>query len=377
VSGEEEGAEKSHEPSERKLEEARRKGEIARGRDLWAAAGFAGLLLAMVATGAAGVRAIGTAGAVVLDQADRLAALMVSDGAAALAGLAGAVALAALPFFALPAIATLAAIVAQQGLVFAPDKLAPKLARISPLAGIRNRFGVAGLFEFAKSFIKLVAVSAVLGAFLVFRMTPIMGSMYLSPGLASATLARLLVEFLVLIVVLQGAIGALDFLFQRADHRRRQMMSRRELLEEMRQAEGDPHFKAERRQRAVDIATNRMLSDVPKADVVIVNPTHYAVALQWKRGSGRAPVCVAKGVDEIAARIRERAAEAGVPIHRDPPTARALHAGVEIGAEIRPEHYRPVAAAIRFADTLRARARSRGWGRGRRAGPPRDGGGRK
>jgi flagellar biosynthetic protein FlhB len=105
-----------------------------------------------------------------------------------------------------------------------------------------------------------------------------------------------------------------------------------------------------------------MLDDVPKADVVIVNPTHYAVALKWRRGDRGAPVCLAKGVDEIAARIRERAAGAGVPLHADPPTARALFATVEIGREITPEHYRAVAAAIRFSEAMRARARERrGW----------------
>jgi flagellar biosynthesis protein FlhB len=93
--------------------------------------------------------------------------------------------------------------------------------------------------------------------------------------------------------------------------------------------------------------------------VVVVNPTHYAVALKWDRAKGGAPVCVAKGVDEIARKIRERAAEHGVPIHSDPPTARAIHASVDIGQEIKADHYRAVAAAIRFADAMRRKARKR------------------
>ena len=103
---------------------------------------------------------------------------------------------------------------------------------------------------------------------------------------------------------------------------------------------------------------NQMMAEVAKADVVIVNPTHYAVALKWDRRARRAPVCVAKGVDEIAARIRERAAAAGVPIHRDPPTARALYASVDLGCEIRPDQYRAVAAAVRFAEAMRKRAKA-------------------
>ena len=100
-----------------------------------------------------------------------------------------------------------------------------------------------------------------------------------------------------------------------------------------------------------------MMSDVPGADVVIVNPTHYAVALKWDRLTGEAPVCVAKGVDEVARKIREVAEDAGVPIHSDPPTARALYATTEIGNQITPDHYRPVAAAIRFSETMRRKMR--------------------
>jgi flagellar biosynthetic protein FlhB len=124
------------------------------------------------------------------------------------------------------------------------------------------------------------------------------------------------------------------------------------MMDEHKNSEGDPHLKAKRRQKGQEIATNRMLSDVKTADVIIVNPTHYAVALKWDRASGRAPICVAKGVDEIAARIRERAAESGVPLHSDPPTARMLFVHLDVGQEVQPEHYRAVAAAIRFAEAM-------------------------
>lgn len=136
-------------------------------------------------------------------------------------------------------------------------------------------------------------------------------------------------------------------------------MSRKELMDESKETEGDPHIRQQRRQKGYDIATNRMLSEVPNADVVIVNPEHFAVALKWERASGRAPICIAKGQDEVALRIRRAAAETGVPIRRDPPTARAIYASVDIGREIHSEHYRPVAAAIRFAEAMRARARER------------------
>jgi flagellar biosynthetic protein FlhB len=136
------------------------------------------------------------------------------------------------------------------------------------------------------------------------------------------------------------------------------MMTLEELRQESKESDGDPHMKHARRDRARAIATNRMLLDVPKATVVIVNPTHYAVALRWDGPRSGAPVCVAKGVDEMAARIRTLAAAAGVPIRHDPPAARALFGVVAVGEEVRREHFAAVAAAIHFAERMRRAARA-------------------
>ncbi len=136
----------------------------------------------------------------------------------------------------------------------------------------------------------------------------------------------LLFRFIFIVITIALAIGAADYLWQYAEHMRKNRMSRKEIQDETKDAEGDPHVKQQRRQRAQEIATNQMMAEVPKADVVIVNPTHFAVVLKWSRRSGSAPVCVAKGVDEVAAAIRTTAGQSGVPIHSDPPTARALHA---------------------------------------------------
>ncbi len=348
---------KEFDPTERRLQEARRKGEVPMGRDLLAGAAFAGLLAA--ALGASdSLIGLGETGAVLLGQADRLAGLLGSGRPAPAGALGGRLLWLLLPWFALPALAVLAALVVQRALVFAPSRLEPKLSRISLLQGAKRKFGRTGLFEFGKSAVKLAAVSAILAFYLAGRAPAILHSLYLEPAQVAALLGRLLVEFLMLVTVLQMLIGGGDLLWQRLEHHRQHRMSRKEMMDEMKQSEGDPHVKAQRRQRAVDIAGNRMLADVPQADVVIVNPTHYAVALKWNRLSRGAPVCVAKGVDAMAARIREAAATAGVPVRSDPPTARALHAAVEIGEEIRPEHYRPVAAAIRFAEAMRRRARA-------------------
>ena len=359
MSADSDSSEKEHEPTQRKLDEARRKGEVPKSNDLVTAAAYAGLALAGLAMGGAGLVAAGDAGVVLFDQADRLAPLMAEGARAPVGGVLQRVGGALAPLFLVPMLAALAMLFAQRALIFAPEKLQPKLSRISPLSNAKQKFGRNGLFEFAKSTAKLLIIGSLLWLFLLARMPRIIGTIHLSPGLVSVEMLKLLIEFLALVVAILLAIGAVDFFWQRAEHLRKQRMSHKELRDEMKQAEGDPYMKRERRQRGHDIATNRMLTEVSKADVVLVNPTHYAVALRWDRATGGAPVCVAKGVDEVALRIRTLAVEAGVPVRHDPPTARALHATVELEQEIRPEHYRAVAAAIRFAEKMRVRAARR------------------
>ena len=359
MSEETDSSDKQHEPTQRKLEEARRKGEVPKSNDLVTAAAYGGMALAGAAVGGGGLVAAGGAGVVLFDQADRLAPLMTEGVRSPVGGILAHLGGALAPLFLVPFLAALAMLFAQRALVFAPQKLKPKASRISPLSNAKQKFGRSGLFEFAKSTAKLVIIGTLLWLFLLARLPRILGTIHLTPGLISVEMMKLLLEFLALVVVILLAIGAIDFFWQRADHLRKQRMSHKELRDEIKNSEGDPYMKQERRQRGQEIATNRMLTEVPKSDVVIVNPTHYAVALKWDRAAGRAPVCVAKGVDEVALRIRAAAAEAGVPIRQDAPTARALHATVELEQEIRPEHYRAVAAAIRFAEKMRAKAARR------------------
>lgn len=346
------------EPTPQKLQKARERGEVARSADLSVAAAYGGLVLVALAAGAASLAHLGTTLAVLVDQPDRIAPLLFDGPAAGPAGgILLRVATAAAPWFAAPALAVLLSILAQRGLVVAPQKLAPKLSRLSIATNARNRFGRSGLFDFAKAIVKLTLYATCLGMYLRARLPAIVAVAAAEPGVAVALLARLGVEFLFLVLLIAAGIGAIDAVWQHADHRRRNRMSRKEMTDEAKEAEGDPHMKQQRRQRAQEIAMSRMMAEVPRADVVIVNPTHYAVALAWSRKPGSAPVCVAKGVDEIAATIRRIAAEAGVPVHRDPPTARALHAGTGIGQQIAEDHYRAVAAAIRFAERMRMRSR--------------------
>jgi flagellar biosynthesis protein FlhB len=350
-------AEKEHEPSQKRLDDARKKGEIARSTDLVTACSYGGFLLAVLALGAKSLLSLGGVGSVFLGQADKLAPLLTHGGAAAFAGVMSPILWALVPFLGVPGLAVFGYLLASKTLIFTPEKLAPKLSRISPLSTAKQKFGRTGLFEFTKSFAKLGIVSTVLTVFLMQHSDEIIGSLYLMPEMSVTLLMQLFVRFMTIVVVISIVTGGVDFMWQRAQHIRQNRMSRKDMMDESRDQDGDPHMKAQRRQRGYDIATNQMLADVANADVIVVNPTHYAVALKWNRAAKQAPVCLAKGTDEIAARIREKAAEAGIPIHSDPPTARGLYASIEIGQEIRPEHYRAVAAAIRFAESMRKRAR--------------------
>ena len=356
-------SDKQHEASQKKLDDLRKDGQIARSQDLFVAAAYAGLLLAIAGPGIWVLTQSGAALAGMLADADGLARGLVTAGRSRMPGVILPPLLAALPVIVIPAVAVLAMISLQRAWLFTPKNLMPKRSRISPLANAKNKFGANGLFEFLKSLAKLGLVSFVLGIFLYRRLDEMIGTLNLTPTGAMAVLFVLLRDFLVVVLIIAAVFGGLDYLWQILRHRHTARMSRKEVQDEHKDSEGDPHLKAQRRQKAQDYAMNRMLQDVPRADVVIVNPTHYAVALKWDRASGRAPVCLAKGVDEIAARIRERAALAGVPLHSDPPTARALHATLAIGDEIDRSQYKAVAAAIRFAESMRRKARGRQHGR--------------
>jgi flagellar biosynthetic protein FlhB len=342
---EQDDADKPHDPTEKRLNDAREKGQIPRSQDMLTAAAYAGFLLAALAFGMAAVTGAAEAGMVLLARPERVDAI----------GGVTAMLFAVLPLFLVPALPVLGLLLAQRGLLFTPANLLPKLSRIDPLAAARHRFGPDGLMEFAKGTAKMLLIGVLLGLFLHGEAAVILTSPMLDPGQGSALMIDLLMRFLMIIFGLALVLGAADYLWQVYRHRIRNRMSRQDLMDEYRDAEGDPHTRATRRQRGQEIAMNRMLADVPTADVIVVNPTHYAVALKWHRAKRQAPICVAKGVDETAARIRDLAAEHGIPVHRDPPTARAVFATVGIGEQIRPDHYRAVAAALRFAEALRKR----------------------
>lgn len=347
MSAEDTDTDRDHPPTPRKLEQAREKGDIPRSADLAGAAALGGFCLAAVALGPQALSGAGAAGAGFLSR--------VTSGQPLAEALAMLPPL--WPFALLPALAVLALLLAGREITFTAEKLAPRLSRIDPVATAKQRFGIEGIADFLKATAKVALTGLLLWWFALSRLDEVLATAAVDARLAAVALVRVTVDFLLAVTLLAVAMGLADRLWQQHRWMVRNRMSRKELLDETKEGEGDPHVKGERRRKGQEIALNRMMADVPKADVVIVNPTHYAVALKWDRRTRKPPVCVAKGTDEVALRIRASAAGAGVPIHRDPPTARAIHATVRIGEPIRPDHYRAVAAAIRFAEAMRRRAR--------------------
>lgn len=348
--------EKSHEASPARLAQARREGDVPQSREVNAAAGYIGLYLAF-AMGAAGAASefAGTM-ARLFQEPEHFSALAFSDSASFITEIISVALQPTAIFLLLPGACVLAALAVQRSFSVAPKKIGPQLSRLSIAGNAKKKFGPEGLAEFAKSATKLIIVFAMFGVLVIDRFEAL-PTVALRPSFftAHALLSEGIV-FLGLIVLFSVAIAAIDFPWSQHQYKSRLRMSAEEVKRENKENEGDPTMKQNRRDRAQSIAANRMLQDVPNADVVIVNPTHYAVALTWERDKPGAPKCVAKGVDEIAARIRNMAALSGVPIRRDPLTARTLHAHVEIGDEIKREHFSAVAAAIHFADLMRAKA---------------------
>lgn len=356
-------ADKPYPPTQKRLEDARRDGNIVRSNDLNTAVAYAGLVLAAAIWGGAALLDFGGA-LTFFFRAGLWNSVDLGDGgtsASVLPPLRAAL-LAMLPLLLLPGVLLALSLVAQRGFVFTGSNLEPKLSRLSILENAKKKFGRQGLFEFFKSTVKLCLFCGTLAAFIYAREPEIIQSALLDYRNVLLRLGELSMGFFLVALGIAMLLGGVDYLFQTVERLRGLRMSHKEMMDEVKNSEGDPFMRQARRQRGREYANVEMLRDVKDADVVVVNPEHYAVALKWSRAPGTAPVCVAKGVDALAATIRRLAAEAEVPIYRAPPTARILYATTPIGAEVTPEHYRAVAAAIRFAEAMREKRKHRPYG---------------
>jgi len=344
---EQDGSDKSEAPSAKKLEEARRHGDVAKSPDVATWASLAAVVAVIATMGGTMARDMalklrpfiehpdafdisGGGGASIMHQAVMAAApvLITVMASAALAGAAGNV--------------------LQIGFLLAPSKLAPDFSRLSPAKGLERMFGVDGFIAFAKSALKFGLVGLVSWLALKPHVAEFQNLDNVDPLTMLSIASVILRAMFYNVLALLGVGALLDFFLQKQRFNDRMRMTKQEAKDENRNSEGDPHIKARLRQLRSDRARRRMMQNVAKASVVVMNPTHYAVALRYEPGETAAPECVAKGLDSLALKIREVAESHNVPIIENPPLARALYASVEIDEAIPREHYEAVAKVIGF-----------------------------
>jgi flagellar biosynthetic protein FlhB len=343
--------EKTEDPTQKRLDEAYRRGDVVKSQEVntWFIIAGATLVL-MTFSGGMSAELTSSMRGLIANAHDirvdgpALPRLFEKIGVELIAAIA-------IPFLLLM-LAALGGNLIQHRLIWSLEVLAPKLSKISPAAGFKRLFAKQALANFAKGIVKLVLVGAVLTALMWPERGRIMALERADPAAVMPLALSLALKLLGAVVAIMAVVAIADYLFQYRQWYERQKMSLRELKEEFKQTEGDPVIKGKMKQVRQSKARRRMIAAVPKAAVVITNPTHYSVALQYERGMD-APVCVAKGVDALALKIREVASEHSVPIVENPPLARALHATVEVDQAIPVEHYKAVAEVIGYVMRLR------------------------
>jgi flagellar biosynthetic protein FlhB len=341
---------KSEDPTQKRLDEALERGDVAKSQEVntWFVIAAAALVL------------MSFSGAMSHGLATTMRGLIANSHALRVDGRGflwvvqkigvEVIAAVAIPLLLL-ALAAIGGNIIQHRLVWSAEPLKPKLSKISPASGLKRLFSKQALANFVKGLLKIALLGTVMGALLWPERRRLDTLVTVDPAAILPIAHMLALQVVGAVVAILAFIAAADFLFQYRQWYERQKMSVRELKDEFKQTEGDPHVKARIRYIRESRMRKRMMAAVPEATVVITNPTHYAVALKYERGMN-APVCVAKGADLIALRIREVATENGVPIVQNPPLARALHGAVEIDREVPPEHYQAVAEVIGYVMRL-------------------------
>jgi flagellar biosynthetic protein FlhB len=348
-------ASKTEDPSERKLGEARGKGQVWNSREVghWSMFVAAAMILGMLGPGIA--RDISRSITPFLERPEQMAV-----DAGGLGGVLIEMTLAMakpliFPLFIL-LLASVLPNIAQTGFLFATASVKPQLSKLNPLQGLKRIFSIQSSIEMGKNLIKLAIVGSVVAWLLypeLLRIDQLIGVDLIDSviELKSETL-----KLLIGVIAVMAVLAAGDVTYQRFAYLKKMRMTKQDVKEEFKQAEGDPMIKMRLRQIRMERARQRMMAAVPKATVVVTNPTHYAVALHYEPDQMPAPKLVAKGADRIAQRIREIAEEHKVPIVENPPVARALFAAVDIDEMVPPEHYKVVAEIISFVFKLKRRA---------------------
>ena len=332
----------------RRLQRAREAGQVAASREIPALAGLSAATLILSMTGP-------TLGREVLDRLGHLMALPAgSDAGSALLASAAIVAVLAGPVVLGVLAASVASSILQTGLLFSPNRLQPDFSRLNPLRGFSRVFGPTGLFDAAKSTIKLAAFGFTAYRVLSREFHELGHAVFWSPDQLAARTLQSVLRVAAATLVVQVLIAGLDVAWVRHRHAQQLRMSKDDVRQESKDADGNPLVKQRLRQIRMVRSRKRMLAAVPGATVVVTNPTHYAVALSYDRMKGGAPRVVAKGVDEVAARIRAVAQDSKVPLVANPPLARALYT-VELDGEIPAEHFKVVAEVIAYVWRMRGR----------------------
>ncbi len=352
MSGDQDDASKTEEPTQKKKDDAKKKGQVASSREVSnvVALMVMVLMIAFVAPGWAGNMA---------QQLEKLIAqshqMRFYDSEAL--DLYMAILTIFMPLLLIPLGAFLLTGVGsnliQTGLIFSTESMKPKLSKLSPLKGFKRIFGTKALVEFTKGILKL----ALVGTIAVMLIWPMMQGVELIIGGHPSHMLQysqaLVIKFMTGVIAVMVVVAMGDLIFQRMQHTKQLRMTKQEIKDEYKQTEGDPFIKGKLRALRMEKAKRRMMAAVPSADVVITNPTHFAVALKYKHDEMSVPVVIAKGVDLVAKRIRELAKENDIPLVENKPLARALYAGVELDQEIPEEHYKAVAEVISYVFSLR------------------------
>jgi flagellar biosynthesis protein FlhB len=349
-------ASKTEEPTPKRLQTAREKGQVTVSQEVknWAMLLGAAFGLAVLAPGIMhGV----TATAFKFVESPHAISLDVENMQEALSGLLLDIGWAVAPIVGLMVVLAIVANVGQVGFLWAPTKIAPQLQKISLINGVQRLFSMRTVVEFLKGLAKLVAVAAVAFGLVFSAMNDIELISSFSLGQILDRIQLVAILLTAGTVAVMTVVAALDYAFQRRSFIKQMRMTKQEVRDEHKQAEGDPQIKARIRRLRMERAQKRMMAAVPEADVVITNPTHFAVALAYEMETMSAPRLVAKGADVLAQRIREIAEENQVPLVENPPLARALYASVELDQEIPPEHYQAVAQVIGYVMRLKGELR--------------------
>lgn len=348
--------EKTEEPSQKKLEDARKKGDVAKSQEVTSWFLMTGATLVFMVFAGDAAKSLSGSLQVFLGQAHDLPV----DGRSLrhLAFLTGAAVLAAigLPLLVMW-LAGIAGNLVQHTPLLSLDPLKPKLSKISPLSGFKRLFSARSLVNFSKGIAKLIIVGVVMGLIIWPNRDRLDTLVSADPMAILMVTQELAGQMLLGVIAILAVVAALDFAWEKHKWWEKQRMTMKELRDEYKQMEGDPQVRAKLRQIRTERGQKRMMANVPDATVIITNPTHYSVALKYESGMS-APVCVAKGVDAVALKIREVAEEHNIPRVENRPLARALHASVDIDEEIPAEHYKAVAEVIGYVMRLR---QSRSW----------------